>query len=273
MSQKVRIALIDAEDRLRPVDPARALLIAAGMKEEGQKSPIEIRPDRRKKGRFVLVTGGHRLLAAQQLGWEEIEADILDLDDDKAKLREINENLYRAELTELDRAVFIAEKKRLYEKLNPAAKHGGDRRSDQAAIFGDLMPRFTAELQERLGYSERTLQRVIARAKIAPDVRAMLAGTAIADTGSELDALVKLPPEVQRQAVSLLLDEEAEDRPRNVAAAAAIVRGTRPAAPTPDEAALKALLTAWDRAPKGVRRRFIDQLVAQGALAERTVPA
>lgn len=272
MPQNVRIDLIDAKDRLRPVDPDRALLVAAGMAEEGQKTPIEIRPNAKKPGRYLLIAGGHRLEAAIQLGWEEIAAEIIDIDADQARLREINENLYRIELSDLDRAVFLAEKKRLYEKLNPNAKHGGDRTTEQVAIFGDLAPRFTSEVCERLGYSERTLQRVIARAKIAPEVRARIAGTFIAHTGSELDALVKLSPLDQRRAVDLVLSER-EDRPRNVAAAAAALRGERPTPPSADEAAFKALLAAWDRAPKKVRDRFVDQLVAKGQLAERLVAA
>lgn len=272
MPQKLQISLIDAVDRLRVVDPDRAMLIAAGMAEEGQKTPIEVRPNPKKPGRFILVVGGHRLEGALRLGWEEIDAEIVDLSADAARLREINENLYRADLTVLDRAVFLAEKKRLYEKLHPATKHGGDRRSDQAAIFGDLAPRFTEEAQERLGLSERQLQRVVARAKIDPAVRKLIAATPLADNGSELDALLKLSPEEQRRSVDLLLSDR-EDRPRTVAAAAAAIRGVRPTVPAPDETALKALLAAWERAPKRVRDRFIDQLVAQGALVEPKVAA
>ncbi|MDI4666733.1 ParB N-terminal domain-containing protein [Xanthobacter autotrophicus] len=272
MVQKVSINLIDVIDRLRAVDPDRAMFIAAGFAEEGQKTPIEVRPNKKAAGRFILVTGGHRLDAAKLLEWEEVDAEILDLSADEARLREINENLYRAELTALDRAVFLAEKKRLYEKLNPAAKHGGDRKSDQVALLGHLIPRFTEEACERLGLSERQLRKYIARAKIVPAVRARITGTPLADNGAELDALLKLSGDEQWRALDLLLSER-EDRPRNVAAATAVIRGVRETAPSPDDAAFKALLTAWDRAPKKVRDRFLDHLVAQGDLAERLAAA
>jgi ParB family transcriptional regulator, chromosome partitioning protein len=272
MAQKLSIDLIDVVDRLRAVDDDRAMFIAAGMAEEGQKTPIEVRPNKKKPGRFLLVSGGHRLTGAKILEWGEIDAEIINLTDDEARLREINENLYRAELTELDRAVFLAEKKRIYEKLNPAAKHGGDRRSDQAAIFGHLIDRFSKEAEERLGYSERTLRRVIARAKIDPTVRSRISATPLANNGSELDALLKLPPDLQRKSVDLLLSDRL-DRPRNVAAAAAVLRGDRPPQLDPDAEKLKALKRAWEEAPKKVRAQFIDDLVASGAINERLVAA
>ena len=167
VSQTIKLADIIVEHRLRAVDEDRAMFIAANMKTEGLNVPLEVRQHPKKTGKYLLVTGGHRHRAASILEWEEIEVIVLSLSPDQARLREVDENLYRSELTELDRAVFLAEKKRLYEKLNPSTKHGGDRRSDQAAIFGDLVPRFSEEVCEKLDLSERSLQRVLKRATLA----------------------------------------------------------------------------------------------------------
>ncbi|MFG1466816.1 ParB N-terminal domain-containing protein [Xanthobacter sp. DSM 24535] len=259
---KIAIHLIDADDRLRRVDPDKALLLAAGIKEDGLRFPIEVRPG--KKGRYALISGGHRLDAVKLLEWTEIDAEILDITADQARMREINENLYRAELSDLDRAVFLSEKKRLYEKLNPQAKHGGDRRSDQVAIFGDLMPRFSAEACERLGCSERTLQRMIARAAIVPDVRDRISGTSIANTGSELDALARLSPEEQRTAVQWLMS--GGEAAMSVGAAVKQMRGDGTASAPVDEADAQyaALLKGWRRADRRARDRFLDYLKTEG---------
>lgn len=56
--------------RVRTIDPARVEAIAESMLEEGQKTPILVRPDG--EG-FVLVEGLHRLEAMKALGDTTIE--------------------------------------------------------------------------------------------------------------------------------------------------------------------------------------------------------
>ncbi|MBX3545553.1 ParB N-terminal domain-containing protein [Chelatococcus sp.] len=251
-------------NRLRPVDPHRALFLAASMAEKGLASPIEVRRAG-KSGKYPLIVGGHRVVAARELGWETIPAFVLDVGADEARMREIDENLYRAELSELDRAIFLAEKKALYEKLNPETRHGGDRKSDQVAIFGHLMERFTAEIQDKLGCSERTIRRIVARATIPPDVRARIAFTPLASKGSELDALLKLAPDVQHAVLDCIL-LGGEDAPRNVAGAVRLVRGQRVADTAELETSrqLDALTTAWRRAGAASRRQFLEILERDG---------
>ena len=48
--------------------------LAESILEQGQQSPIGIRPD---KGRYVLVSGLHRLEACRALGEEMIEAVVV----------------------------------------------------------------------------------------------------------------------------------------------------------------------------------------------------
>ena len=260
--QKIKLADIIVTDRLRAVDEDQALFLAASMKQDGLETPIEVRPAPKKAGKFILIVGGHRYRAAELIGWDEIDAYIVALTPDQARMREIDENLYRADLTELDRAVFLAEKKRIHEKLHPATKHGGDRKSDQAAIFGDMVPRFSQEACERLGMSERSLQRTLARAALPADVRARIAGTPMADKGSDLDALLKLQPEQRMPALDLLFGG-AEDAPRTIGEAAQRLAGARPVVQSGDDVQLDALMKAWRRAGAGARKRFIDFLDEQ----------
>ena len=121
----VPLDLIDATDRLREVNEAYAQVLAHAFQGPGgQRTPIEIV---RRGERYRLVYGAHRFRAAEINGQAEIKAIATDASDAELRLREIDENLIRHELTALDRARFLAERKRLYEALNPAARHGGDR--------------------------------------------------------------------------------------------------------------------------------------------------
>ncbi len=262
---RIKLAEIDRTGRLRSVDPSKALLIAASMDAIGLQTPVQVRPAPEKaKLPFILVAGGTRCEAAAQLGWEEIDAVVVDLTPDQARMLEIDENLFRSELNELDRAVFLAEKKRLYEKLHPEAKHGGDRRSDQVAMFGNLVPRFTEEVCEHLGLSERSISRMLKRAELPLDVRERLAGTPIADNGAELDALLKLEPSRRHAALDLVLTEKA---PR-IAVAARALSGTRDAAAQKSIAdqQFEAFKRLWKATGADARGRIVAYLAETGAL-------
>jgi ParB-like chromosome segregation protein Spo0J len=56
-------------ERRKTLDQARVDAIAASMLENGQETPIKVRPDGE---RFVLIEGLHRLEAARALGEETI---------------------------------------------------------------------------------------------------------------------------------------------------------------------------------------------------------
>ena len=56
------------------LDTAKAETLAESILEEGLRSPISIRPD---KGRYVLVSGLHRLEAVRMLGETAIDAYVV----------------------------------------------------------------------------------------------------------------------------------------------------------------------------------------------------
>lgn len=263
-TQTIPLDKIIVSDRLRAVDPDKAMLIAASMADEGLNTPIEVRPVKKKPGFFQLIVGGHRVAGAKALEWDTIEAVVLDISADEARMREIDENLYRAELTALDRAVFLAEKKRLYEKLHPETRHGGDRKSEQVAIFGDLAPRFSAEACDRLGMSERTLQRVLKRASLPADVRARIARTPLADSGADLDALLKLAPEQRMAALDLIFSGD-DAAPANVGAAVTVLSGARPQKVSDADALFDKFLALWKQMPAAAKARVVDFLAEEEA--------
>jgi ParB-like chromosome segregation protein Spo0J len=94
------------EHRARGLDAAAVARLAESMAQIGLQTPITVRDD----GEWpVLVAGLHRLKAAEQLGWEKIEAIYLEGDERDARLWEISENLHRADLSAVERAEHITE--------------------------------------------------------------------------------------------------------------------------------------------------------------------
>ncbi len=57
--------------RRKGLEAAKVEALAESILEEGQRTPIQVRPD---KERYILVTGLHRLEAVKALGEETIQA-------------------------------------------------------------------------------------------------------------------------------------------------------------------------------------------------------
>ena len=260
--EMIPVDQIHVKDRLRSVNPDHAALIAESFRTNGQMTPIEVR--RNDAGEFVLVAGAHRLAAALLAEMDQIAASIIDSDKDQARLREIDENLCRRDLTELDRAAFLAERKVVWAKLNPEAIVFKNKKSrTNLSTIGT----FAEEVAERLGLSRRSIDRAINRHNaLAAEVRATLAHSRWADNGSVLDGIAKLAPEDQRKVAEALTRED--DPARNLAAAIAEF-SPRPkgAAAAEVEQQYERLISAWRKASHAAaRRRFIDFLVAEGEI-------
>jgi ParB/RepB/Spo0J family partition protein len=116
-------AIMVPPNRMRRLRPEKVAELAESMQARGLLQPIILRPWRH---RYMLVAGLHRYEATKRVGSETIAAIVCDgLDDaDAALLAEIDENLIRADLSPAERALHLAERKRLYEKVHPETKHG-----------------------------------------------------------------------------------------------------------------------------------------------------
>ncbi|MCE0745552.1 ParB N-terminal domain-containing protein [Acetobacter sicerae] len=240
--ETIPLAQIDVGARLRAIDPDNAAVIAASMQEIGQRQPIEVRKVAKPKdGRlYVLVTGAHRMKAMEIAGIEEAQAIVVKASEIEAQLLEIDENLCRHELNELDRATFLAKRKEVYEALHPETKHGGDRKSDQVLNLEHLIQSFTKATADKLGLSRQTIDRSISRYNnIAPDVREKIAGTWVSRSGSQLDALAKHPPEMQRKIVEMVIKY-----PEITKITDAVREITKTPAPKPPTS-LEKFLTGW----------------------------
>ena len=218
-------------------------------------------------GRYRLVIGGHRLAAVQILGWDDVLCDVRDLDDDEAEDLELRENLDRTDLTKLDQMIFMARRKALDHRLQNRPKHGGDRKSavsDQRAKIGTLIPRFTEELAEQVGRSERAIQRAIQIVdNLDPEAIRLIRGTKHADNEQSLLKLSQQTPAKQRTLAAQLGSGGAK-----TIAQAAVLAGFEAAPPEggdPQGVALAQLHTAWAKADLATRLTFLHDIDAAPA--------
>lgn len=261
------LAEIEVPARLRPVDEAYVAVLATSIDDHGLEQPIVVRPVAGGDDvtPYRLVAGAHRLAAVRSLGRAEIPAVVRDLDDDEARIVEIDENLIRRELNILDRALFLRERKDVYERLNPEARHGGDRRSDKTKSqplrldLGLRAERFTAEVAEKVGLSERTVQLAIQMAtELDPEAVDLLRATKFAANQNALLKLSKEPPAKQRTLARALADGAAK-----TLAAAKVAAGFEvETVDDPQARHLATLLESWARADEGTRAAFLKDIGA-----------
>jgi ParB family chromosome partitioning protein len=253
----IRPADIQIGDRLRKVDPDWVDAIAVSMEKIGQQQPVLVA----KSGeRFKLVAGAHRLAAAKKLKWEKVAVLIVDGTNLELRLHEIDENLLRRELSEMDRAAFLLERKTVWEQIHPESAQG--KAGAAARWMQTTNVSFASDAAEKLKLSIRSIQRAIARMKIDGEVRATIANTWIADHGSTLDSLARLSPKEQRRVVSMLLRDQGPAK--SVAAALGEINGK----PAKKEDHLAKLISAWRKADKRARTQFLEHLEKAGDLTK-----
>jgi hypothetical protein len=121
---KVDIGSIDAGDRIIPPTQKRIADMIKSLEKFGQINPIQI--TKGKGERWKVVTGATRLAAAKKLGWHQIKANTVDVDNPfDLQLLEIEENLGRHDFTNAERKRLTAMEKKL--------------RAGREAHFKDLM--------------------------------------------------------------------------------------------------------------------------------------
>ncbi len=262
----IPVGRILVANRLRAVDADYVQLLAASMAETGQHTPIQVGSPNA-AGEHRLIAGAHRHAAALVAGLPSLQAIVFTGSELEARMLEVDENLLRRELSELDRAVFLAERKALYEALHPQARHGGDRSKQVEENFHlPGQASFAAETAKKIGVSPRQVRTYLMRARIEPELRAQLAATRWADHGATLDALAKAAPLMRAKLVAALT--RPMDPARNIAAALAEAEPRLNPQRSADDEHLARLMTAWRKAPKRARDMFLGHLMTSDAAAQ-----
>lgn len=276
----LRLSLIDAGDRLRPVDPVAVADLAVSITEGSLAHPITVRPV---DGRFILVVGAHRLAAFAALGRKTIPAQVRELSALEARQMEIDENLVRSNLTALDRLTFIAERVEVWAARNPDrvvldASQPIKLRGRPPKAFLKLrkgagyvpeMMGFAAETARDTGLSRQSVYRAVqAVAALDHDTRSRLQGTWIGKNDAVLRQLAGLGDAADRNAVVDLL---LAGRTKNVAEAQALVAGVTRPAKTPEAGLQRDFERAFKAASPAQRAGMLHWLSGQKLPAGWTV--
>ena len=200
---KIAIDSIAVKDRKRALDEGNVQELAASMEEVGLLSPVAV------SASHDLVAGWHRLEAARRLGWQEIEANVLGLDDLDEEVAEIDENLVRKELSILERGEFLERKREIHEALHPEASrpNGG-----RPACNSEPISSFNADAAQKLGCTQRSVRHDLQIARgICQEARDALRTSPFADKKSELLALAKMPKDMQVRVADRLASGQAKE--------------------------------------------------------------
>lgn len=179
--------------------------LANSIKELGLLNPITITSD------FALVAGYHRYLACKSLGWKEIPTVTIHVDGLRVELAEIDENLIRNELSEIDRGENLVRRKEIYEALYPQTKHGAsggwhNNKGNKLETADSAVSSFNKDTAAKTGISERVVFESIQIARdIAPAVKDIIRDTDLADRKTDLLSISRLSPDRQMQVAQKIL--------------------------------------------------------------------
>lgn len=255
---KIAVGHISTLGRLRKADHRQVAALADSIKEVGLLNPITVTPAQvyfngQQIDGFQLVAGLHRLEACKSLGWADVPATILDLDEQRRIIAECDENLCGSVLTPADLSMFTARRKEAYLTLYPETGHGKSSPTKE-----DNLSSFDRDQAQKTGVDARTVRRAAERGeKVCDEALEIIRGTK-ADTGVVLDRLKDL---TQAQQIIAAQDEvnRRADRPKGEPRAPKVAD-----APESDEAALErqvaALMSAWNKAAPDARREFLSRI-------------
>jgi ParB family chromosome partitioning protein len=221
----------------------------------GLMEPLVVRPI--SEDTFALVAGAHRYRGLELAEIDRAECKILELSDAEARLAEIDENLMRRELTALDRAVFLAERKAVYEELHPETAHGKAPNGGKVANIATL--RFTEDAAEKMGLSERTIQDAVALvANLTPEAIEALRDTQFASNAAQLKALSKLAPEQQNTCAKRIADGDFTSVKEWRVAVGDLPQKPEPS--NPRDAWMVQMLKVWGEGKKKWREDFLSEI-------------
>ncbi|EXL08195.1 chromosome partitioning protein ParB [Brucella anthropi] len=254
-------------ERARPVDEEHALAIAASMAERGLINPITVRSTPAANGGetpYTLVAGGHRHRAAELNQWEEIDVIVVSADAAEAQLMEISENLFRNELSALDRAIFVMKFREIHEDKFGKIQRGGNQKAkaNDWPLMASPGKALSERVQERLGFGKSTYKYVtMIGQKLHPALRQAVRGT---DAENDQKLLLKLAamPETEQAGIAAALKFEPDLKK--------VLDMDKPAKPQldADTVAFEALNRAWEKASPDARALFLDHIGVNAAFQE-----
>jgi ParB family chromosome partitioning protein len=77
------------------------------LKENGQLVRIHVRPSEKYPGKYDLIYGHRRFLAAKKLSWKTIKAEIEDATEEEMAIQSLVENVQREDLSDYEKTLFF----------------------------------------------------------------------------------------------------------------------------------------------------------------------
>ncbi len=190
----IRVDAIKVDQRQRSLRREKVAQLAESIDVVGLLHPIAVTPENR------LISGLHRLEAHRLLGLHEVECRVLNIEEAKQELVEIDENVARAELNDIELGEHILRREAILADMGLQAKRGDNRHT----VNGLNRAKDVAE-RLRISVGSIVKKKRIAR-ELASDVKERLVITKYAFNTTGLLKLAKLDHDTQRMAVDLLLD-------------------------------------------------------------------
>jgi ParB family transcriptional regulator, chromosome partitioning protein len=263
--QNIRVNAIEVIGRRRPLQEDKLRAIAASMDFIGLQTPITV--ETRNK-RVILISGSYRLSAAKRLAWRTIPCITLYRGKIHARMWQIVENLYRVELTALERAELTDELRQLVrQQVGQVAPPGGHQPEDRGINK-------TAEI---LGLTKEEIRRSRVIAGICPKAKDKVRKLGLDDNQRALLAIAKETTlEAQLRAVKEIVERKRAARDRR--ASAAVDKKTT-AEINAIEADIRQKEDALTRlkaelaSTRKRRREIDDKLAVQGDVADLAPPS
>ena len=198
----VAISKIKINPGRRDLVPKRVEELAESIAASSLVCPITLNQD------YTLIAGLHRLEAVKLLGWTEIECYVIELNNLQAQIAEIDENIIRSNLNDIELGRILLRRKEAYEMLHPSAKQGGDRKSEEIKTRGARFDKpFTVDTSEKTGMSRRSVEEKIQVVQnLTPEVQEIVKNKNIGF--KKALQLSHLPSDQQKDAVTMLLNGE-----------------------------------------------------------------
>lgn len=253
----IPLADIDVSGRRRPVSEVAVQSLKLSIEALGLQNEIQVRRVVHQGGKIKLMAGGHRVEVYRQLGRETIRAKVWDCTDDWAALIEIDDNLAQADLNDLDLAVFLAERKIVYERMHPEAKNGGKRGNQYTDICQNEIISFCQTMAESRAVSRRTIEKLVAAGNaLLPQEIEQLRSSDQTPSLSDLIVIGKCGDPADRAAICTAFFEGTAKSAKEV-----MDRKKAPGAAVKDpvEEDLRRINDAFDRASIKAQRRFVQE--------------
>jgi len=182
----------------REVDAHKVASLAASMAKIGLRTPVSVRRiEKDLDTKTFLSAGLYRLEAAKRLGWEYIDAFVMEGTKADARMWQLMENLYRADLTALQHAEHVTE-------LVQSVQQGGE--GVQVAPNGGQQPhdRGIKKAAKALGFTRDEVRRSLKIAGICEAAKTKTKELGLDDNQS---ALLKIAEEDGEEAQLVRVEE------------------------------------------------------------------